>query len=202
MSFDTMSFTARILSACAVVLLVIACAAMPGWGRADEKAAVYSGAACAAGPDGFFASEVWPKVGARTCLECHKAGGDAEDSDFVLTDPARSPDDAGRDAALRHNRTAFAEMARMKVNGEPRMLLKAAGRLKHGGKQVLKPDSAGYGVLAQFVARVNGPPAGATAAGATSGTATAADDGRPFFDGVAMVDDRRLLRRVTLSLAG
>src|SRR5690242_18687490 len=102
MSFNTMSFTARILSACAVVLLVIAGAAMPRWSRADEKPAAYSGAACTAGVDEFFASEVWPKVGARTCLECHKPGGEAEDSDFVLTDPHRSGG-AGPDEVMRHN---------------------------------------------------------------------------------------------------
>src|SRR5687767_14777002 len=45
--------------------------------------APYAGAACAAPVDDHFANEVWAKVGAQTCLECHKAGGDAEDSAFV-----------------------------------------------------------------------------------------------------------------------
>ena len=51
--------------------------------------------------DEFFADEVWAKVGARDCLKCHKAGGDAEDSKFVLRDPLRSEGaaQAGGDAA-------------------------------------------------------------------------------------------------------
>src|SRR3954468_16003189 len=105
-----MGFTARILSGCTAVLIAVGIfAALPESGRAEEKPAAYSGAACTAGPDEFFASEVWPKVGARTCLECHKAGGDAEDSDFVLTDPQRSGGASPNDV-MRHNRDAFAEM--------------------------------------------------------------------------------------------
>src|ERR1700678_3800224 len=53
----------------------------------EEKKA-YTG--CAAARDEFFVNEVWAKVGAQACLKCHKDGGDAEDSDFVLQDPERS----------------------------------------------------------------------------------------------------------------
>src|SRR4051794_7431419 len=188
MSFDTMSFTARILSACAVVLLVIACAGIPEWSRADEKPAAYSGAACAAGPDGFFATEVWPKVGARSCLECHKAGGDAEESDFVLTDPQRSAAGAGADEVLRHNRDAFTQMARRKTGDQQsRVLLKAVGKLRHGGKQVLAPDSSGYHVLAEFVRRTTAMPSSAEAIARAA--AVANKDATPFFDGVVMLDD-------------
>jgi hypothetical protein len=144
--------------------------------------------------DRFFIDELWPKVGARSCLECHKAGGDAEESDFVLVDPDLSVGTA-RDEALRHNRDLFAEMARLKSHDESRLLLKTAGKLKHGGKQVLKPDSAGYQVLAEFVQRLYAPPA-------ESLMSRHDGDGPPLFDGVVMLDDRRLLRRVTLSLAG
>ena len=37
------------------------------------------------------------------------------------------------------------------------MLLKVVGGLDHGGEDVLKPDSAGYRILAEFVRRVNSP---------------------------------------------
>ena len=55
-----------------------------GWlanpGRAEESTSA------------FFEKTVWAKVGERTCLKCHKAGGEAEESKFVLTDPKRSQD--------------------------------------------------------------------------------------------------------------
>ena len=146
--------------------------------------------------DNYFLDEVWPKVGAQSCLKCHKAGGDAEDSKFVLRDPKREQD-AAQAEAMRHNREAFARMARMKEGDQSRLLLKATGKLKHEGEEVLKPDSAGYRVLADFVRRVNAPPA------ATLARETSADkNAPPFFDGISMIEDRRLLRRVTLSLAG
>jgi hypothetical protein len=156
----------------------------------------YSGAACAAPLDNFFTEEVWAKVGAQSCLKCHKAGGDAEDSKFVLRDPKRSQGQAQADA-MRHNQEAFTQMARLKEGDQARLLLKVVGKLKHGGEEVLKPDSAGYRVLADFARRVNSPP------NAWQASAMMVDKNAvPFFDGIVMVDDRKLLRRVTLSLAG
>lgn len=160
--------------------------------RGDDKPP-YAGPACAAAVDDFFKDEVWAKVGAVKCLTCHKPGGDAEDSKFVLQDPRKS-EGAARDAAMRHNRDAFARMARLKEKDQSRLLVKVTGGLDHGGEDVLKPDSAGYRILATFVRRVNEPRT----------PAELAVDPKlpPFFDGVVMLDDRRLLRRVTLSLAG
>ncbi|HEX5241994.1 MAG TPA: hypothetical protein VFW23_01945 [Tepidisphaeraceae bacterium] len=162
---------------------------------ADSNQA-YSGPACAAPVDDFFANQVWPKVGAKTCLECHKTGGDADDSDFILLDPQLSQSDQQRDQAMRHNRDQFVRMARTKEGDQSRLLLKVAGKLKHGGKVVLKPDSPGYEVLAKFVAHLYAP-------ADWSAHVTASDKNEPpFFDGVVMLDHRQLLRRVTLSLAG
>jgi hypothetical protein len=143
--------------------------------------------------DDYFVNEVWAKVGAQTCLKCHKPDGDAEESNFILQDPAKSTG-AARDAALRFNREAFAKMARLKEKDESRLLLKVVGKLDHGGKDALKPDSAGYRVLQDFVSRLYIAPK----------TAPAIEDKNapPFFHSVAMLDDRKLLRRITLSLAG
>ena len=151
-------------------------------------------AGCAAAVDNFFEDEVWAKVATRTCLTCHKAGGDAEESKFLLQDPRKS-EGAARDAAMRQNRATFAKIAAVKEKDQFRILLKATGKLDHGGKDVVKPDSAEYRILADFVRRVNVAP---------TGVATAVVDPKapPFFDGVVMLDNRRLLRRVTLSLAG
>jgi hypothetical protein len=139
-----------------------------------------------ASPDPFFETEVWPKVGERTCLNCHAPRGDAAESKFLLEDPALHAD------YLARNRQAFLRMASQKKDGVSRILLKASGKLDHGGGAQLKPGTSGYRVLEQFVRRLEGAP------DAFQATASS----RPFFDGVRMASPERLLRRVTLSLAG
>jgi hypothetical protein len=160
--------------------------------RGEEKP--YTGASCAGAVDAFFVDEVWNKVGLRQCLSCHKKGGDAEESKFLLDDP-RKVQGAAQDQAMRHNRDAFAKMAAAKEKDQSRLLLKAVGELDHGGKDIVSKEDAGYRILAGFVRRVNSP---------VSAADLMAVDPKapPFFDGVAMLDDRRLLRRLTLSLAG
>ncbi len=176
------------------VIAVLAAAAAVAVGvRGDEKTP-YTGPACTAAVDAFFRDEVWAKIGAPSCLTCHTKGGDAEDSKFLLEDP-RKATGAAQDAALRHNRDAFARMARSHHKDQSRLLLKAVGELTHGGNDVLKPDSPGYRILASFVRRVTAPPSAPLAAMPDT-------DAPPFFAGVVMLDDRRLLRRLTLSLAG
>jgi hypothetical protein len=177
-----------------LALALVAGMALPAAVRGDDPPA-RPPAGCAAAVDNYFEDEVWAKVGVQKCLTCHRKGGDAEDSKFVLIDPRKSQGTA-RDAAMRHNRAAFARMAAMKKKGQPRLLLKVAGELDHGGADVLPPDSAGYRILADFVRRVSG-------VGTGQAPAVAADPkAPPFFQGVVMLDDRQLLRRVTLSLAG
>ncbi|MGL4549784.1 MAG: DUF1592 domain-containing protein, partial [Gemmataceae bacterium] len=140
-----------------------------------------------------FTKEVWAKVGSARCVTCHKKGGDAEDSKLVLRDPRRLTAH-DQDAALRHNREAFARLARLKAGDQSRLLVKVAGGLDHGGGDVLKPGSTGYQVLAEFVRRVNAP--------ARPPAPTVGRTLPPFFAGVTMLDAKPLLRRVTLSLAG
>lgn len=156
----------------------------------------YSGSGCSV-VDDYFVNEVWAKVAAESCLKCHKAGGDAEDSKLVLLDPARLTG-AKRTEALRVNRAAFAAMAQVKEGNSTRLILKSTGKVKHGGKEALKPNSAGHKVLAEFVRLVNAPNPAALAKAASAAEKNAA----PFFSGVAMLDDRKLLRRTTLQLAG
>ena len=155
----------------------------------------YSASGCSV-VDDYFVNEVWAKVAAESCLKCHKAGGDAEDSKLVLLDPARLSG-AKRADALRANRAAFAAMAQVKEGNSTRLVLKSTGKVKHGGKEALKPNSAGHKVLAEFVRLVNAPSPAAVA----KASAAAEKNAPPFFSGVAMLDDRRLLRRVTLQLA-
>ena len=180
---------------CTTCFLIVLAVFLSAITRADSNQA-YNGPAWAAPLDDFFANQVWPKVGAKTCLECHKTGGDADDSDFILLDPQFGQNDQQRDQAMRHNRDQFVRMARAKEGDQSRLLLKVIGKLKHGGKLVLKPDSPGYEVLAKFVMRLYAPTD-------SSARVTSSDKNEPpFFDGVVMLDNRQLLRRVTLSLAG
>lgn len=180
------------LRVCAVLILV-ALGTGPAT-RADDKKP-YTGTACAGEVDANFRDEVWTKVGARKCLTCHKPGGDAADSKFVLKDPKRA-EGAAQDDAHRHNRAAFAQMAALKEKdhkGQSRLLLKPLGKLDHGGGEIVTADSAEYRVLRDFVERVNNP----------KGTELVIDPkAPPFFEGVVMLDDVKLLRRVTLQLAG
>ena len=145
--------------------------------------------------DDYFAGEVWAKVGATSCLKCHKAGGDAEESKFLLRDPQKTEPQALAEI-MQGNRAAFTEMARVREEGGSRLLLKSLGKLKHEGEEVLAPDSMEYKVLAEFVRRLDSP--------SDPPPVTTLDDPNapPFFEGITMMEDRKLLRRVALSLAG
>jgi hypothetical protein len=161
--------------------------------RCDDKSP--RPVACAGTVDNYFEDEVWAKVGVQKCLNCHRKGSDAEDSKFILIDP-RKIEGAARNRAMQHNYAAFVRMAALKEQDKSRMLLKVVGKLDHGGSDVLKPDSTGYRILADFVRRANGSVGGKMPDVAVDPKAP------PFFAGVVMLDERRLLRRVTLSLAG
>ena len=71
-----------------------------------------------------------------SCLKCHKTGGEAEDSKFVLQDPQRSQGTA-QAAALRHNRDEFARMARVKEGEQFRMLVKYY-KMERASSSILK----------------------------------------------------------------
>ena len=156
-------------------------------GRADIPKP-YAGV-CQAPAADFFTEKVWPTIGAHDCLKCHKTGGDAEESKFVLQDPTRAEDPA---TALLHNHEQFAAMARTLEKDESVLLLKSTGKLKHEGEEVLKPDSPAYHLLQEFVQRIKSPQAAPP---------DEAPAGASFYEGITMISDRRLLRRVTLSLA-
>ena len=153
------------------------------------------GADSVADVDAWFEIEVWAKIGAQECIKCHKQGGDAEDTRLVVREPGLTRgDDRRKLMALNH--LAFARVAQLKSKGQCLLLAKVVGGLDHGGKQVLKPNSTGYRILEQFVRRVNEP-------STTPSKQSHADSDTPsFFDGVVMLDERRLLRRATLSLSG
>lgn len=160
---------------------------------AESAQIPHAGPACVA-VDRFFEEEVWTKVAEHSCLKCHKDGGDARDTKLVLLDPARDRS-AGHADSLTQNRAAFERVATIKNDGKSRLLQKATGRLGHEGDEAVKLDSPEYKILAEFVRRIETPTGGPRPALA------APTNEPPFFDGVTMLEDRRLLRRLTLSLA-
>ena len=148
----------------------------------------------ASSPDDWFVDEVWAKVGELSCLKCHNESGEAEDSRFILreTIPLNG---AELQAAHEANFEAFAKMARMKKTGyPPRLLLKPIGEMDHEGERVLKPDSTGHAILKTFVQRMEGKP--------VVEPTVEKYKPRSFFEGVTMIGNESLLRRLTLSLAG
>ncbi len=151
--------------------------------------------------DRFFEAEVWAKVGERTCLRCHNQDGDAADSEFVLTKPNESDDDV---VILSRNRAAFQAMAKAMTGDRSRLLQKVIGELEHGGKKVLMPDSTGYKILDRYVQRTRSRTSESVpdVAATDDHASPFPDEVAPFFDGVTLVTPQRLLRRVTLSLAG
>jgi hypothetical protein len=135
--------------------------------------------------DGFFSTEVWAKVGERTCLNCHTPTGDAAESKLLLRSLESGPD------ALKHNQAAFEKMARTKKDGKSRLLAKSTGGLEHGGGAQLKPGTTGLRIVEEWVKRLD--------AGVAAKPAPAE---KPFFQGIRQADPLLLLRRLTLSLAG
>jgi len=154
-------------------------------------------ARCPSLADASFEEELWAKVALPHCLTCHRKGGDGEKSRFVLIDPRKTAP-AARAGAMNANRATFVQMAALKENGQSTMLLKAKGELDHGGAEILPADSAGYRILAESLKRLNSATTEKTVPPGDQGNAKAA----PFFSGVVMLDDRKLLRRLTLSLCG
>lgn len=141
-----------------------------------------------------FGAEVWAKVGERTCVRCHCLHGDAQESEFILERMDHSDNDV---AILARNHDVFKTMAAKLASGQSVLLQKVVGSLDHGGGQVLKPESTGFKILERFVKQTLSPVDESTAK-----TATDPCNPAEFFDGVTMLTPSRLLRRVTLSLAG
>ena len=159
--------------------LLVFCLWLPSTG-ASKPAPKVAGA--------FFIDEVWAKVGERTCLKCHNTGGDASESKFLMQDTSRDLN------GLSKNLDVFLQMAAKRKEGKSRLLVKPTGGLKHEGGVVLKPDSSGYRILEEFVDRLS----------EFQGKKDLLDGYHqpPFFEGLTMIPPDRLLRRVTLSLAG
>ena len=117
------------------LVLVLASAAGAACG---DDAKPYAG--CAAAADAFFTDEVWAKVGAQSCLTCHAKGGDAEESQFRLLDPRKSP---GRSRAAAQPRRLRPDGA---GQGERRVAAVAEGRRRAQARRRGRPQAGLRGV--------------------------------------------------------
>lgn len=145
--------------------------------------------------DRFFEDEVWAKVGERTCLRCHNEKGEAAESAFRLLKPDLTS--SAESTWLAENKSAFETMAKVAEGDDSRLLLKATGKLDHGGGEVLTADSTGLKILQRFVRRLNQQDTQQPEDDMSKESAAAA-----FFDDLTMLPPDRSLRRITLSLAG
>jgi hypothetical protein len=139
-------------------------------------------------------SEVWVKVGEPICLRCHTETGDAAESGFRLVRPRSQVD---RDA-MSKNGEAFWDLASRTGQDESWLLAKASGQIDHGGGEAVVVGSTAWQVLERFVGRVR---AGGKRPDALS-QGGAVETAGHLFASVQMISDTRLLRRMTLALAG
>lgn len=166
--------------------------AAPVWCE-EPKGELAAEVACTA-PADAFESDLWAKVGETICLRCHTESGDAKESGFILIKP-KSLADA---EAISANGEAFWDQAIREEGNESVLVAKATGGLDHGGGQVIVPDSAAWQVLKRFVDRCRATDARRESVLAGEAKVAMA----PLFEGVEMLSPTRLLRRITLSLAG
>jgi hypothetical protein len=184
--------TAQILSA--VFCLIFVVDTITAQQTSDQQNSAQSIPGCLM-QDRFFEDEVWAKVGERTCLRCHNEKGEAAESAFRLLKPDLSA--STESTWLAQNKTAFETMAKSTEGDESRLLLKATGKLDHGGGEVLKADSTGLKLLQRFVRRLNQQDTQQPEDDMSKEAAAAA-----LFEDLTMLPPDRRLRRITLSLAG
>ena len=147
----------------------------------------------------LFTDEVWPKVLSSKCLKCHKAGGDAGDSPFIMEDPALDGSE-GKAASWAKNAKEFASVAKLRTKDGKNWLVleKVLKRVPHEGGAVLKEGGERYRILKEYVYSANGVPLPTM----ETRTNVTMESSGPFFDGIRMIEDPGLVRRLALSLAG
>ncbi|MEM6990117.1 MAG: DUF1588 domain-containing protein [Myxococcota bacterium] len=132
----------------------------------------------------YFRDAVWAPFMSTQCFACHNPLGDARHTDMVL----QASDVPGYAEA---NLAAVRNVARLEIDGESLILLKATGVVEHGGGAQLVKGEEWHVALEELVDQLGEAPI------------TCADDTdvTEFFAGVHMLDDVEVLRRAAFSLA-
>lgn len=167
--------------------------------KTDERQSVEQPITCQLPVDLEFEDRIWNRVLASKCLPCHRPGGDATESDFILTDLKKFIGQA-RDQALESNRQTLLKMAKQEKDGVSMVPLKALGELSHGGGTILTAQDPEFLALDTYVTNYL-----QHADGSVHQQEAAADnvtDDPNFWEGIRFKDNAGLLRRAALSLVG
>ncbi len=148
--------------------------------------------ACGDGEDGdscvstreYFATEVWTKVMAKSCINCHAPAGIAEEggSEFRLL-PSSYP------GFMDTNYEAVAEIGKQSYEGLSALIAKPSARTSHGGGEQLKADSEEYRIMESFVGQLADPK-------------DCGDGDVTTLDGVVSLTPAETLRKASLHLVG
>lgn len=133
--------------------------------------------------DRFFLREVWAPVLEGQCAACHSNQGLAKDSDLILYN-------AGWGNYLEANMKVMKTLARTRLDGESVLLLKATGKMAHGGGQLMAEGDQSFQRLQAFITR------------AESDTSCEVANDSEFFQDVNFLDFDQTLRKASLSLVG
>ena len=133
----------------------------------------------------YFREQVWAPYMSSQCYACHNPLGQAKHTDLVL----RANDVPGHQET---NIAMIRSLARLELDGEPLILVKARGDDNHGGGAQLDPESEDYAALADLIDQLE------------EGPTICADDADvlAYFQGVEMMGPEETLRRLTIALAG
>jgi hypothetical protein len=146
-----------------------------------------------------FEDRIWNRILATKCLPCHQDGGDATDSNFILTDLKKFIGQT-RDQALESNRQMLLKLSAEKADGVSVVPLKALGELSHGGGEILTAQDPAFLALDSYVNNYIQHPDGSSHA-LEAITDNSANDST-FWEGIRFKDNAGLLRRAALSLVG
>lgn len=150
---------------------------------ADGKSDVDNGPTTCMPDDRFFLREVWAPVVSKSCYACHNSQGSAKETSLVLFN-------AGWGNYLQNNLDGLTELARTKKDGESVLLLKATGRMAHGGGTLMEVGDESYQRLEAFITRAE-----------SDSKCDVADDSE-FYQDVQFLDYEQTFRKASLSLAG
>lgn len=132
----------------------------------------------------FFREQVWAPFMSSQCFACHNPLGQAKHSDLVL----QGNDVPGHAEA---NLATLRNIARLEVEGESLILVKAKGGETHGGGAQLGEDTDDYQALVELIDQL------------AEGPTVCADDADvlAYFEGVHEMDPVDTLRRAAFVLA-
>ena len=98
----------------------------------------------------FFQESISIGILEKTCMACHTAQGQANQSDLVLLG-------AGETNYLQENLATVRSVAELEIDGTSLLLLKPSGQVPHGGGPIITQDSDEYRALEKLLARFDNP---------------------------------------------